>query len=92
MNYCTACHKDFGSVGAFDDHRVGKHAYTITEGLKMDPPREDGRRCLSVLEMTEMEWHHDKFGRWRTPWSSQDASVRMTHSWRRAARARTKKT
>jgi hypothetical protein len=34
-------------VSAFDNHRVGKHAYMHSEGLKLDPPVEDGRRCLS---------------------------------------------
>jgi hypothetical protein len=51
-NLCTTCGKDFGSVGAFDAHRVGKHEYLFAEGLKMNPPREDGRRCLDTEEMT----------------------------------------
>ena len=51
QNGCGACGLDFGSLGAFDAHRVGKHAYTSTEGLAMDPPREDGRRCLHVWEL-----------------------------------------
>lgn len=50
-NLCTTCDKDFGSVSAFDAHRVGTHAYTYSEGVKMDPIREDGRRCLTTEEM-----------------------------------------
>jgi hypothetical protein len=55
MNECASCHLDFGSVRAFDAHRVGKHEYTYSEGAKMDPIREDGRRCLTVDEMTTMQ-------------------------------------
>ena len=46
MNVCGACGLDFTSLGAFDAHRVGRHAYTFKQGLAMEPPREDGRRCL----------------------------------------------
>jgi hypothetical protein len=58
---------DFGSAGAFDAHRVGKHAYTYSEGIAMVPMREDGRRCLSVAEIREAGWGQDRFGRWRQP-------------------------
>ena len=51
MNLCRSCEQDFGSVRAFDAHRVGRHAYTFAEGQRMEPPRADGRRCLSVAEM-----------------------------------------
>ena len=44
---CTACGLVFNSDGGFDAHRVGKHAYTFLEGMRMEPPREDGRRCLT---------------------------------------------
>ena len=47
LNECGACGLDFASVRAFDEHRVGVHAYLFAEGLAMDPPREDGRRCLA---------------------------------------------
>ena len=66
MNLCDSCHKDFGSVSAFDAHRVGKHAYTYSEGVHMDPVREDGRRCLDTEELTEMGWKCDNNNRWRT--------------------------
>ena len=53
MNLCGACGLDFGSVGAFDAHRVGVHAYTFAQGAAMDPPRYDGRRCLSEHELAD---------------------------------------
>jgi hypothetical protein len=67
MNLCRSCNQDFSSVAMFDRHRVGKHAYLYREGLNMDPPREDGRRCLSVEEMTGKGWERDRRGRWSDP-------------------------
>jgi hypothetical protein len=54
MNLCTVCGLDFGSVKAFDRHRVGVHDYLFSEGVRMDPPRFDGRRCLSESEMESL--------------------------------------
>jgi len=54
MNLCTTCNQDFGSVTAFDTHRVGVHEYTYSEGLRMEPMREDGRRCLTIDEMATL--------------------------------------
>jgi hypothetical protein len=51
----------------FDRHRTGQHEYTFAEGLEMDPPREDGRRCLDAEEMTALGWVLDKRGRWSDP-------------------------
>jgi hypothetical protein len=67
LNLCSACGQDFGSISGFDSHRVGKHAHTTTEGLRMDPPREDGRRCLATWELEEKGWRSDYLGRWRMP-------------------------
>ena len=65
MNLCRSCGEDFGSVTAFDAHRVGKHTYTFAEGLKMEPPREDGRRCLAVDEMLHSgRFTRNEYGRW----------------------------
>ena len=64
MNLCRSCGEDFGSVELFDRHRVGRHAFTFSEGLKLDPPREDGRRCLDADEMRERGWCVDARGRW----------------------------
>ena len=65
MNLCRACGKDFGSTSAFDAHRVGKHAYTLTEGLRIDPPADDGRRCLATDELAAKGWKPDARNRWR---------------------------
>lgn len=51
MNLCRECGEDFSGVSGFDAHRVGKHEYTYAEGLRRDPIKEDGRRCLSTEEM-----------------------------------------
>lgn len=64
MTRCTACGEDFGGVSAFDAHRVGKHAYDFSEGLRMDPPREDGRRCLDLDEFAEHGLVLNKRGTW----------------------------
>jgi hypothetical protein len=54
--YCTSCGCDFTGDALFERHRVGTHDYTYSEGAKMDPPREDGRRCLTRDEMREHGW------------------------------------
>ena len=51
LNYCRGCSQDFASERAFDKHRVGTHEYTYSEGAAMDPPHEDGRRCLTLDEL-----------------------------------------
>jgi hypothetical protein len=50
-SYCTTCGRDFAADTYFDRHRIGRHAYTFSEGLKLDPPREDGRRCMDDDEL-----------------------------------------
>lgn len=64
-NLCGACGVDFTTVRAFDRHRVGVHAYTYSEGVKMEPMREDGRRCLRREEFEGADLELDRFGRWR---------------------------
>jgi hypothetical protein len=64
-NRCVACKKDFASVAAFDRHRIGTHEYDFAEGLRFDPPREDGRRCMDEDEMTEAGMELDARERWR---------------------------
>lgn len=51
MYECPTCGLIFGSLAAFSLHRVGVHEFTYSEGARMDPPREDGRRCLSEHEI-----------------------------------------
>ena len=64
MNLCSVCRCDFASVAAFDRHRTGRHAYLYREGLEMDPPRHDGRRCLDGDEMQAAGLMLDRRGRW----------------------------
>lgn len=76
--YCRSCEWDFAGQSYFDLHRVGVHAYTYSEGLKMEgqrtksgaplePPAEDGRRCLTEVEMRKKGWEVDDRGRWSDP-------------------------
>jgi len=67
MNQCGSCSQDFAAVDDFDAHRVGKHDYTLWEGLRMEPLRTDGRHCLSVNEMLEDGWGQNALGRWMEP-------------------------
>ena len=73
MNLCSPCGEDFATLKDFDSHRVGVHAYTYSEGLKFNPPVEDGRRCLAVHEMEAAGWTKNQNGRWRKrvrkPWT-----------------------
>ena len=64
LNLCRGCGCDFASVSAFDRHRAGSYVYTFTEGLSLDPPQEDGRRCLDADEMTDAGMAPDAQGRW----------------------------
>lgn len=64
MNGCGSCREVFTSVRAFDEHRVGRHAYTVTEGLRRRPPVEDGRRCLVAHELRDVGFAQDASGRW----------------------------
>jgi hypothetical protein len=64
VNLCSSCGLDFASVSAFDKHRAGRHAYTLAEGLRLDPPREDGRRCLDLEEFAVAGLGLGRRGRW----------------------------
>jgi hypothetical protein len=66
-NLCRSCSQDFNSIDLFERHRVGVHEYTYAEGVKMDPIREDGRRCLSIEEMHEKGWTRNERGYWIDP-------------------------
>jgi len=39
----------------------------LEQGLELDPPREDGRRCLEADEMTAKGWELNDRGRWLDP-------------------------
>jgi hypothetical protein len=60
MNLCSTCGEDFGSVLAFDVHRVGKHAYVYSR------QQPDGRRCLTKREMREQSFRLNTRGAWST--------------------------
>jgi hypothetical protein len=85
MNLCRTCGADFASVKAFDAHRVGKHAYTYDEGLLLEPPREDGRRCLAVSEMVAMGWVRNRSGRWVHPQALRNRPKKGSYSLTEAA-------
>ena len=54
MNGCATCGENFGSVAAFDAHRVGKYLQTGTgeyEGPLDQWTPAKGRRCLTEAEM-----------------------------------------
>lgn len=57
-NLCRSCRQDFSSLGAFDRHRTGIHAYDWT------PELEDGRRCMDEKEMRKAGMDLDPRGRW----------------------------
>lgn len=67
VNMCSACGEDFISVSAFDEHRTGVHEYTYLEGVKKEPPVEDGRRCLGVDELRAFGWSRRSNGLWNYP-------------------------
>lgn len=74
VNYCTACDEDFGSVSAFDAHRVGGHEFSFSS------EHPNGRRCLSIEELHQRAWSRDGRGRWRrpsdgAPWASRETQV-----------------
>jgi hypothetical protein len=75
-NECGACGLDFTSLTAFDVHRVGKHGYSYSEGVKMDPMREDGRRCRTPDELKALGMTQNAAGRWSLPGPDQNARDR----------------
>jgi hypothetical protein len=64
VNLCCSCGVDFASVAAFDRHRVGRHAFTFSEGLRLSPSRVDGRRCRDAGEMAAAGMKADRRFRW----------------------------
>jgi hypothetical protein len=67
MNRCTTCGEDFGSIAAFDAHRVGKFPQKgpseYTGALEKWTPAK-GRRCLSVTEMEAKQFVRNGRGSW----------------------------
>jgi len=67
MNACATCGENFGSVAAFDAHRVGKYLQTGTG--EYDGPVEEwtpdkGRRCLTEAEMLASGFVRNDHGSW----------------------------
>jgi hypothetical protein len=83
VNLCTACGQDFGGVELFDRHRVGRHAYTFSEGLEMG--LEDGRRCLDRQEMESAGWRLNARNRWTDPARNPAGRLRPKPELREAA-------
>jgi hypothetical protein len=79
-NQCGRCGEDFASLEVFDRHRVGTFDYRFARGLKLEPPKEDGRRCLDVEEMKGRGWRLDSGGRWFDPVRSSRAARAFTPS------------
>ena len=79
-NLCTACGLDFASVAGFDNHRVGKHEYTDSEGLLKCPRRTDGRRCLRQAEIRERGFTQDTRSRWVDPKSRRSMPCEGAYS------------
>jgi len=57
-NQCQGCNQYFNSIKAFDKHRTGKHG--------------EGRRCMTVHEMTEHGMFVNASGFWITQKKTQD--------------------
>lgn len=64
MNVCTTCKEDFGSVSAFDAHRVGKYGKGEYPGSLIDWIPSQGRRCLRTDELAESGFMRNQLGRW----------------------------
>jgi hypothetical protein len=67
MNVCTICSENFGSVAAFDAHRVGNYLQKGRAeyvGSLEDWTPSKGRRCLTVVELVERGFETNAFGAW----------------------------
>ena len=69
MNLCRSCNQDFGSVRAFDAHRLGRHGYLYSK------EQPDGRRCLTIEEMPVKGFVRNAAGRWSLSESLEAARV-----------------
>ena len=76
MTLCSICGLHFSGTAAFDLHRVGVHAYTFREGMRREPPVDDGRRCLAPDEMAGAGLKLEGGGRW-TRMASDDDLARL---------------
>jgi hypothetical protein len=63
------------------------HDFTYREGLKMEPARENGRRCLDADELGGLGLALDRQGRWSDPLMVSRARRSFTKPLRRATQA-----
>jgi hypothetical protein len=68
-NECRACGQVFGSLGAFDSHRVGKfsepvYAPTDTKHKKPIGYSNPSRRCLTIPEIQSLGMVQNDKGWW----------------------------
>lgn len=68
-SHCAApgCHLDFASDAAFREHRVGKF-----DAPKGDP---EGRRCMTMEELTAAGLEPNEAGRWRRPMTEEQRAA-----------------
>ena len=67
MNECATCGENFGSIGAFDAHRIGNYLQKGRPeyvGSLEDWTSSKGRRCLAVVELVERGFEINAFGAW----------------------------
>jgi hypothetical protein len=83
-NLCTTCGEDFGSLEAFDAHRVGTYPQrgpSEYEGDIEEWTPEKGRRCLTVEEMQSGSFRGRQFARnGRGRWSLEKRLNRTRES------------
>jgi hypothetical protein len=79
LHGCRKCGQDFTSERTFAAHRIGVHAYTFLEGLDLEPPREDGRRCLDSDELLGLGWKERIPGRWVDTLAAKKARQSFSH-------------
>jgi len=89
---CGVCGLYFAGTSAFDAHRVGVHAFTWREGLALDPPRMDGRRCLELDELATAGLALAARGRWHLAADAMRARRRFAEMPKRASGKRTEAT
>lgn len=105
LNYCRSCGRDFAGVAYFDQHRIGTHDYTYSEGLVMRPSRTDGRRCMNTEEMFnaglrfltneymgDSKRHRSRAGAGVEMWGDPNAPARLASVQRNRQEAQTPQT
>lgn len=82
-NVCSACEIVFGSLGAFDMHRVGSYGEPIYEDSSTGKSRtvvgymKPARRCLTLEEIKALDMKQNDRGWWITGEFDAAAKSRM---------------